>query len=143
MLIGDLMQVHLYSVLERQRGASLMLPLVSVETNALILIVLYKAGWLWIGNTLHWTQRCLLDTESPSDGQEGTCDLNHTIREHKALLLKHQLTHKHIHVRISQWLPMLIKFTLHLNKQNSPKNEKSVNKLQLKLSNFNKDEYST
>lgn len=34
----------------------------------------------------------LLDTESPSDGQEGTCDLNHTIREHKVLLLKHQLT---------------------------------------------------
>lgn len=45
---------------------------------------------------------CLLDTESPSDGQEGTCDLNHTIREQKALLLKHQLTHKHIHARISQ-----------------------------------------
>ncbi len=39
-----------------------------------------------------------LDTESSSDGQEGTCDLNHTTRELKALLLKHKLTHKHMHL---------------------------------------------
>lgn len=34
-----------------------------------------------------------LDTESSSDGQEGTCDLNHTMRELKALLLKQTPAH--------------------------------------------------
>lgn len=74
-----------------QNGSSLTLQLVSVETGALILIVLNKAVWQWIGNTLHWTQ--CLDTESPSYGQEGTCDLNYTMRV--CYSSTHMLTNTH------------------------------------------------
>ncbi len=95
MLIGDSMQVHLYSVLEWQRGASLKATAGFCRDDCINIDSPVQSRLAVNRKRTALDTECL-DTESSSDGQEGTCDLNHTMRELKALLLKQTPAHTNI-----------------------------------------------